>query len=378
MKMMIALLLLATAAPASDAIELLRQALNRLDQLDKDGAEAFLTAALKEEPKLLPAILARGRLREKMGRKAGAARDFERASRLGEKEWRHAAQLYQEASEYEHAAEAYSHAWQQSGKLDSLMRMADARASAGDMKGALLAYNEILTRVKGNATVQYLAERGRIKSALGMYKEGLADLDLALRRIPRYPRAYQLRGRIKIRQGHIQEGVADHERARDQLASHPSSYFILGLAYYDVGRFTDAAEVLERSVGFANAVHPYAHLYLFLARCRTGVPALQKKAAPELLKFLEGRESDDDWYAKVGGFLTGSLEEAELMAAATEGNKHERREHMCEAHAYMGARLMIAGDEKAARAHFKKVLATNVHSYVEYNTAHAELARASR
>jgi len=372
------LLLFPCVASAADALELLQQALKSLESLDKAGAERLLTAAIAKEPRLTQAYLARGRLRVHMGKLEGAARDTERACRLGEDLWRDAAEMYGKANAHDAEAYAYGEAWKRDGKLENLVGMAEARASAGELEEALAAFNEILRNVDGTGAVRYLAERGRIKSALGLHDEGLADLDLAIKRIPRYSRAYQLRGRIKIRLGRVKEGLADHALAVDQLASHPSSYFILGLAQYDTGDWSGAVQSLSRSVGFGRQVHDYAHLYLFLARCRTGQPAKRMQASRELMKFIEGRPEGDDWLAKVGAYLTGALDEKSLLAEAEKGNKHTRRKHLCEAHAYVAARYMIAGDPINARAHFRKALDTNVTSYVEYNTAHAELARAGR
>jgi lipoprotein NlpI len=120
----------------------------------------------------------------------------------------------------------------------------------------------------------------------------------------------------------------------------------------------------------------YAHLYLFLARCRTGVPAKRMQASRELLRHLESRESEDDWFAFVGGYLTGSIDADKLLAEARTGTPHRQREKLCEAHAYIGARLMIAGDTAAARKRFQQAVDTKVGSFMEYNTSAAELRRA--
>ena len=80
----------------------------------------------------------------------------------------------------------------------------------------------------------------------------------------------------------------------------------------------------------------------------------------------------------MGAFLTGSRDEQALLAEADKGTRYVRREHLCEAHAYIAARYMIAGDTQRARAHFRTALKQRVFSFVEHNTAEAELARMSK
>jgi tetratricopeptide (TPR) repeat protein len=375
MKTLVTLLLICAVAPADDALELLRDALAKLNALDTDGAEASLTAAIAAEPRIAQAYLARAGLRERADRPEDAARDLECASRLGEDRWRRAATLYVAANAYDEAEHAYEQSWKRTGELEDLVGVADARASAGSLESALLAYSEIIGRVNGIATVQYLVERARIKSAIGRHEEAIKDVDLAISRVPRYARAYQIRGRIRLRQGRNDEGIANHKTAAAQLASHPSSYWILGLAYYDTGDWDNAASNFERAIGFEQEVHAYTHLYLFLARCRGGDPAKRMQASRELMQFIENRKERDDWFSKVGALLTGGIQEPELLEAAREGNRHTRREHLCEAHAYIAGRAMIAGDQRVAREHFRKAQETGVVSFVEYNTAEAELAR---
>ena len=378
MKVPAALLLFAALASADDAASLLRDALVRLEALKTGEAEDLLTRAIKLEPRMARLYYARARLREESGRDEHAARDFERASRLGEDHWRRAAALYSMASAHDEAAHAYEQVWKRSKELDDLVAVADARASAGQVESAILVYDEAIRRAKPMQAVGYLTERARLRSSIGYHAEALRDVSLAIQRIPRSRRAYQIRGRILLRQGRTKEGIDSFKTALGQLSAHPSSYWIIGLAYYDTGDWKRAVESFERSIGFEDEVHEYTHLYLFLARCRLGDPAGRMRAARELMRFLENREEEEDWLAKVGAFLTGSMSRDELLEAARLGNKHTQREHLCEAYAYIAARDMIARQPDRARESFRKAVATGVVSYVEYNTAVAELRRVFR
>jgi len=375
MKTLTALLLLVAAASAGDALELLRDALTKLEALDKQGAENSLSAAIEIEPRLAKAYLARGRLRAHGDRYEEAARDLECASRLGEDQWRRAAALYAIASAHDEAAHAYAQSWKVTGEIGDLIGLADARASAGKVESALLAYDEIVRRSSDMKAVEHLVERARLKSAIGRHEAGIKDVDLALRRIPRYSRAYRVRGRIRIRQGRTEEGLANYKTATAQETADPVAHWIFGLAQYDTGDWGGAARSFERAIAVQRDVHDYAHLYLFLARCRTGDPAKRMQASRELMKFLENRKRRDDWFGNLGAFLTGELEASELLAAARKGNKHTQREHLCEAHAYIAGKALIAGQEPTARMHFRKARETRVVSFVEFNTAEAELTR---
>jgi len=217
-------------------------------------------------------------------------------------------------------------------------------------------------------------DRGFLLSLNGDHKAALAALDGLLGDAPRYVRAYQLRGRVKLRKGDIKGALQDYETAKTINSGHPSAYLILGLAYYDVGDYKKAIEAFERATAFSNA-HEYTHLYLCLARSRTGVPAERLKAMRELMKFLESRKEQNDWFAALGGYLIGNVSEEQLLKAARQGGKDQQRERLCEAWGYIGQRAMIAGERDRAVERFEKCLATKVGSFMEYGSAHMELRR---
>ena len=379
MKLLGLLLLTATALAGPDALALLKQAQERIEALDLPGAETALDAALKAAPRIKDAYVARAHLRLKLSPAniRGAARDFERAARLGADTWRTAARLYHALSEYEHEARAYEQAWG-SGDEDSkdLAGVALARANSGDLNGALFAYNELIDLSGPKPSVDHLAERAEIRSMLGEHAAALEDVELGLKVNAGWFRGHQIRGRIQMRMGLQKAALASYKEALRLEPGVASCYFILGLANYDLGNWKDAIRGFKRTLSFGADAHSYAILYLFLARCRSGEPALRMEGYKELMKQVaERRKGTEDWFGKIAGFLVGTVGEEELLEAARKGSRYLRRERLCEAYAYIGARMLLADEKAAARENFRKSVDTGVYTFMEYRTAWCELRR---
>jgi lipoprotein NlpI len=89
---------------------------------------------------------------------------------------------------------------------------------------------------------------------------------------------------------------------------------------------------------------------------------------------LEKREKPGgDWAAKPGLFLLDRMDEAALLAAAADPNAEKQLGQQCEAWYYAGMKRLLAGDKPAAAERFRKCLATEKRTFVEYQAAQAEL-----
>jgi len=381
MRLLVLLLLVSTATAGPDALALLKQADERIHAFDLPGAEQAITDALRASPRIKDAYLARAYLRLKLTppNAAGAARDFERCARLGGDTWRAAAMLYGKLSEYDRQAQAYEQAWKAGEDLDDLHGVAAARANAGELEAALFAYDELIRRGEPKPSIDYLGERAEIRAMLGSSEAGLRDIERGLALNAGWFRGHQIRGRIQMRMGRPKDALASYKKALEMEPRIASSYFILGLAHYDLGNWNDAVWGFQRTLSFGDGTgggHPYATLYMFLARCRTGVAARRVEAYRELMKQVsERKRGTDDWIGKLAGHLAGIVGAEELLEEARKGNRFLRRERLCEAHAYIGARLLISEEPEAARGHFEKAVATGVYTFMEYKTSWCELQR---
>ena len=373
MKWFAAVLLLAIPVLA-DGLSDLQEAQRKLEELDLDGVEAALSRVIEAEPKLADAFVARALLRENRENLAGAAADALRASELGGDYWKWATTLARAAHDYGRAARAATGAWKKHARVEDLQIAAESHASAGDFRKAAELYGVLTEKGKPDDRADFWMREGNLLSLAGDHKAGLESLDAALKADPQMFRAHQLRGRVNLRMGKTKEGLVEYQTALKMNTNSTSAHLILGLAYYDTGRWQDAVKTLQRAAEWQNA-HTYTHLYLFLARCRTGVPANRLRAKRELMGYLEARPKQDDWFARVGGFLVGNLSEEGLLKIAKKGPRDLQREQLCEAWSYIGQLALIAGDSTKAHKCFKRVIETRVGSFMEYGTADMELRR---
>ncbi len=154
------------------------------------------------------------------------------------------------------------------------------------------------------------------------------------------------------------------------MPAPPEALAETGRYYFDTGRAKEAAADFQTAVAADPAGQDYTRFYLFLARARLGERAV---AAGELKAYVDRRAKTDDWYSRVAGFLCGSLKEAELFAAAKSGNPQLAIEQECEACWYAGAVRLLDGDAAGAKALFERCVATDVRTFIEYESAKAAL-----
>ena len=87
---------------------------------------------------------------------------------------------------------------------------------------------------------------------------------------------------------------------------------------------------------------------------------------------------------KVVLFHLGKLTAEQLLAAAsqvpkaTEHPEQAKREQRCEAQAYIGLRLEVAGKRDAALEHYRKAAATKVYRFSEWKWARVALGRLTK
>jgi lipoprotein NlpI len=97
--------------------------------------------------------------------------------------------------------------------------------------------------------------------------------------------------------------------------------------------------------------NPYAALRLYIVRARSG----QKDAAP--LAAATKAYPDDQWPMPIVAFYQGRMSEADLLAAAKVSDAAAKANLTAETQYYLGQWALLAGDRKAARAHFEAAVA---------------------
>jgi lipoprotein NlpI len=117
----------------------------------------------------------------------------------------------------------------------------------------------------------------------------------------------------------------------------------------------------------------WAQLRMWIFRTR-----LAERAAADtgLKDYLSSRPSDlgDNWPVSIANFLLGQTSEAELFAAITTIDAKKLRGAQCEASFYAGMRrLLVDGDRKLAAECFRKAIATEARTTVEFSSAALEL-----
>jgi lipoprotein NlpI len=98
-------------------------------------------------------------------------------------------------------------------------------------------------------------------------------------------------------------------------------------------------------------------------------------ATKELGEYLASRMGGKpgDLVSRIGGFLSGTVAEPDLLSAAAHTDPKTEAAQMCLACFYAGSKRLIAGDKAKAREYFERVIATKATDYLEYSSAAAEL-----
>jgi len=374
MRTPIALLLLALPAVA-DALEDLDAALKHINALELDEAEGALGRVIAAEPDLVPAYVARARLRARRGDAHGAAEDALAACEKGRDLWQWAIDLAEGSEDYTLHGKACEGAYRKHGDRDHLSLAAESFMSAGDYGRAAKLFGEAAEEGPPAARLTARMHRGNLLSLSGDSEAGLKELDAVIAEAGRFVRAYQLRGRVKLRLGDVKGALADYEEAQRLNPRDSNGYLILGLAYYDVGDHKRALEAFDRAISAFAEVHRYTFLYRYLARRRIGDAAQTAIATKELVEYLGDQVTDDEWLAYLIRFLLGQVTVDALLEQAAKGAPDARRERLCEAHGYIGQMAMIEGDRQKTAEHFRKCLATKVGNFMEYSSSEMELRK---
>jgi lipoprotein NlpI len=213
-------------------------------------------------------------------------------------------------------------------------------------------------------------DRGRLKQNTGNLDGSLADLSKSIELNPLFI-AYFARGRTQQIGGNLDGALADFNKTIEVNPNFSGAYYFRGCLFYDQHAFTKASVDFEK-VCALNSPSDYAHFRLWLIRARLGQ---KEDATKQLQAYLSLRQTGPPagWLAKVSGFLTGQLSEADFLKAAQEGDQKTSDALAREAYFFAGTTRLIGGDTATAREYFGKCVATAVKEDPSYQSAAAEL-----
>lgn len=245
-----------------------------------------------------------------------------------------------------------------------------AREREGEFKDAIGEFDRAIDADGRNAL--YFAARGNARTNIGDSRAAIDDFSRAIEISPGRWVPYVNRGVARVDLGDLDGAIADYSKAIDLDPKSAAAYVNRGCARQEKGDLEGARGDFSQAIQLArdDAAYPRFYLYLLIMRQRSSV------APMELKSVVAGWPNG--WKKTVGLFLAGELDETALLARAEEGTAREVRAQRCEGNYYAGALRLLHGDTPGARAAFEKCVATQQHTFPEFQMARAELAGSAK
>jgi tetratricopeptide (TPR) repeat protein len=287
--------------------------------------------------------------------------------------------------------------------LSAYIKLAASQIANNNLKGALEAYDAAAVQAPDSPLL--INERGNVRRQLGDLDGAIADfttcIDLdntfwmgfvnrgichldqnhpdlasndfssAIELNPEFALAYRLRGQAAMYQGRFSEAIADYNVA---IARNPDDLIAWDhRAYtrYLAGDFAAAADDFE-AVRKKAPQAPRQLAWEYLSLIRAGRIDAAQALATDHLTPAAGR---GDWTARVCAFLIGTITSEQLIGVAHASDTTTRTPRLCEAHWYIGQKLLADGNKSAAQAHFTQAVGTGMFSLAAYRGSQAELGQ---
>lgn len=202
----------------------------------------------------------------------------------------------------------------------------------------------------------------------GDYTRAFENLDRAIRLFPRFAAAYYNRGIAYWDQSAYERAIQDYNSAIGIDPNFALAVRNRGIARYYLGDFSSAEKDLNRSIEL-RPDDPYANLWLFLNRSRSGLDAksnLEKRSQTVNL---------DEWpWQLIAGYL-GIVDVEKVLFAAKAPESHIESERQFEAYFYLAQYAIVRGDRIEGSRLFKAARETGVTSRFEFSAIRTELGR---
>jgi tetratricopeptide (TPR) repeat protein len=245
------------------------------------------------------------------------------------------------------------------------------RRTTGDLEGAISDFTRCLA-IDSKFAVGFvnrgmcLAEQNSAQAAEGDFSEALKlKLDPGTANFAR-----RMRAGVRLAQGNVAAALTDFAAAVKTAPQDATLYEERGFAQYFKKDFAAATADFAK----ARQLQPertYLLPWQALAQTRAGQ---QAEARTLLDSALDGKNAPTGWSAKVCSFLAGRTTEQDLLDfAGGEGTAREKKQHQCEAHFFIGQKLLTRDDTSAAAEHFRETVAANEYALAAFRGARYEL-----
>ena len=331
----------AAAQPKTEGDRLYNSALAKQKKGDANGAIGDFSKAIAFNPKDSDAYLGRGVVRRDQGDLRGAIADSKKAIEISPKD-----------------AGAYVYC-------------AAAQQMNGDLRQAIGNYTKAIALDPKQTEAYY--NRGVAWEAKDDLDRAIADFTSAIALNGKHSGAYANRGISWERKGDYARAGADATKALALDPKNAKSYINRGTAYAEQQKWGQAYRQFDAGVQVDHRA-----LYAALLRYTAEVHLTPEAAAKvQLQGALRQRRpaGTKDWSTQLGERLLGKITEAELVAAAETKDRETTRGQQCEAWYYAGVARLADGQEKEAKACFRRSVATKHKNFSEYWLARAELAQ---
>lgn len=241
-----------------------------------------------------------------------------------------------------------------------------ARSAQGDFDGAIIEFTKVI-EIDPKSPLAYAA-RGNAKLNLGALDEAIADFSKAIEIDPSRFIPYLNRGAAKVDKGDIDGAIADYTKVLTLDPKSVLAYRNRGCALQQKGDLEGARSDFQQAIQLANDEGAYQRFYLYLLGQKQ-----KPRPLPTELKATVARWKDG-WKKTVGLFLTGEIDEGALMEQAAHGTPKAVREQKCEGFYYAGVIKLTRGETAAAKELLERCVATQLHTFPEFQLARAELA----
>ena len=242
-----------------------------------------------------------------------------------------------------------------------------ARAGQGDAQGAISDFSKAIDIDPKNPLVY--AARGNAKVVIGELDDAITDFSKAIEIDPTRRVPYINRGVAKVDKGDLEGAIADYSKVIAMDPKNITAFRNRGCALQQKGDIDGARNDFQQALQLATDEAAYQRFYLFLlgARLKPGPSVADFKTVVERWK--------PSWKKNVGLFLAGGVDEATLHDLALQGTPKSVREQKCEAFYYAGVVHQNKGDIAGAKSLFERCVATQLHTFPEFQLARAELVK---
>ena len=264
----------------------------------------------------------------------------------------------------------------ESGMADERIYAARAamRVQTGDLEGAIEDLTSAIDMSRYSPPL--LQQRGDLYQRLGAFESARDDFEAVYIVNP-------ADAAVARNYAWALWGLGEREKAAEILQKTATSgyatlhdHFSLGATYMQMGRYDDAKPALERAIAYPAQGLDYASLYLWITLAHLGD---REEGDRMLLAKLDSVDYRFRRFAdRIARYFLNEIDESAVLEDMETPNVDQTKEQKkCEGYFYLGAKHLIEGERDQAIEYFEECVATNVRNYYEWNSARAELQRAS-